>query len=173
MTFSLGHQLLKVESLLGSYSNLLVDAQIGFCVHHRAVEPVDLAEPSNAAEDANVRTIDFGNDLGDFVFRKSERIGRAGRLFVHSHFAVTPQPQRAAEVGIYSVSHSAHKLNRTISSPQKDGRHPQIESKFSSGLGTRRGTQRYRRFATCTRQATYNSATNGTSSNSQYIGVLA
>lgn len=84
------HQPLNTQGLLGRRADLLVYPEVFFRVDDHAVEPVDDAELAASAENPNVWTVYFRENVRDFVFDQAIEIGRVVRLFAHSHCSIPP-----------------------------------------------------------------------------------
>lgn len=127
MTGSTVHHLKQVVCLFGGIPTLAGAGQQQVGRHHATVKPMHRAAPTHAADHADVGAGNFGVNVCDEKFRKSERIwARSRALVVHSHSS----PPLYGEGIVCSACDNPRKLNR---SPRNYGcgcYHLPVESKF-------------------------------------------
>jgi len=123
-------QLLEVERLFGGVDALLAAYHQKVGAHHATVEPVDLTATANAADDSDIRSVDLRDDFADEVFRQSISIGRAGRLFVHSHSRRLPRKSHLCSYCVHNLT--GRKRKHAHQYPYNYGYPEKIESNVPS-----------------------------------------
>ena len=101
-------QLLKVECLLGGLLALPRDVHQLRRRQDDAVAPLNGNAVARSADDPHVAAHNFGVDVGHEIFFQTKRIGRCGRLFVHSHSLI---PRKSLASREYEPSGDARKNN--------------------------------------------------------------
>ena len=85
------HHLHEVEGFLSRRVDLSAADDELIRSHHATEQPVDRASSSDAADHADIRPIDLGNDLADQVLRQSESVWNGGcRLLQGAHYFCLP-----------------------------------------------------------------------------------
>jgi hypothetical protein len=90
MSGASAHQSGHGERLFREAAAFLRDSQQIFRGHQHAVVPVELTKALFAESHSDIRAIDFEVRTVHIVFWKAKRIGRALRLFLHSHRCNSP-----------------------------------------------------------------------------------
>lgn len=92
MSASAIHQQLKTEGFLGRLLALPADVYQMFGRKHHAVPPLNDSAVASTADEPHIPAAhDLGVDVGHEVFLQTKRIGRDGRLFLHSHCNNVPR----------------------------------------------------------------------------------
>ena len=113
------HQLLDADGLLGGCLHLLVDPEVVLGVDDHTVKPVNDAELPTSAKNANIRTIDFGQHFGDFVFHEAIQVGRTVRRIVHIHRKIPPA-SKSLSPSLCALSGCEHKTQNSHNSQYFD-----------------------------------------------------
>lgn len=81
-------RLLKIDGLFGGLVDFRASTEQQIGPHHATEQPVYGAAALDAANHADIRSIYFGDNVADEVFRDSKRIRHFRRHFHRCHFLV-------------------------------------------------------------------------------------
>src|SRR6185503_13357110 len=108
VTLSPVHHLLKIVSLDSCIVALSRARHQSVGRHDCAVKPVHLTASTNAADNADIRSVDFGNNVGNEVLRQSKSVRHFRRHLQKAHDA-TPGSRNASDSESCALSSIRHK----------------------------------------------------------------
>lgn len=108
------HHFLTAEGFFGGLLTLQSDVQQLLGRQNDRIAPLNISAVSSTADKSHIAADDLGVDVGHEVLFQAIRIGRAGRLFLHSHCRNSPTHHSHAALGECGTTRTILKLKSVL-----------------------------------------------------------